>query len=165
MMLGCLAGVPIYFAARAACFARNAGRARLRLPAELQAELAPHFPDLDLGAVRLVAGASLPPNWLGPKVFAAAGMTFGQTIFLAAPDPLGTLGALGAPGMGSRSAGMVPLIGHELVHVDQVRRLGGERAFACAYGRGYLAGGSYRRNPLEVEAYEVEERIMRLCRS
>jgi hypothetical protein len=53
------------------------------------------------------------------------------------------------------------------VHVDQVRRLGGETAFARDYGRGYVEGGgelpaylddvdAYHRNPLEAEAYRFE---------
>ena len=59
---------------------------------------------------------------------------------------------------------------HEVVHVDQVRRLGGQDAFACAYGTGYIDGGgglpalirsptAYHRNPLEAEAYRFEARF------
>jgi hypothetical protein len=61
-------------------------------------------------------------------------------------------------------------LAHELVHVEQVRRLGGESAFACAYGEGYLDGGgelptylddvtAYHRNPLEAEAYSFESQF------
>lgn len=98
----------------------------------------PHFPALDLAAVRVCRNASLPPNWFVRS--GVAGMAFGNAIFLALDDY-------------TRSARGLRLLMHELVHVDQVRRLGGERAFACAYGRGYLAGGGYRGNPLEEEAY------------
>ena len=56
---------------------------------------------------------------------------------------------------------------HELVHVDQVRRHGGESEFACHYGRGYIDGGgelpayiadvtAYHRNQLEAEAYTFD---------
>lgn len=99
--------------------------------------------------MRVVAGASLPANWLGPRIFRANAMTFGRTIFVVDADPFSTARSL-------------TLLAHELVHVDQVRRLGGERAFACAYGRGYVEGGSYRANPLEVEAYEFEDRFARM---
>lgn len=150
-MIPCTAGIAVYFAARAACHARNAGRARLRIPDEVARTLAPHFPALDLATVRIVAGASLPPNWLGPRVFRADAMTFGRVIFVVGREPFDGPRAL-------------RLLAHELVHVDQVRRLGGERAFACAYGRGYLGGGSYRANPMEVEAYELEARIAILLR-
>ena len=47
---------------------------------------------------------------------------------------------------------------HELVHVDLVRRKGGEVAFACDYGKGYLKGGNYRKNPMEVEAYDFVDK-------
>ena len=30
---------------------------------------------------------------------------------------------------------------HEVVHVEQFHRYGGESGFACEYGAGYLAGG------------------------
>jgi hypothetical protein len=143
--VGCMAGVLAYAAARTACRIRNAGRRRLSLPAEVVRRFAPLFPALDLTRVRVCPGASLPPNWLGPRVFRADGITFGNEIFVVADDPFANRRAL-------------RLLLHELVHVDQVRRLGGERAFACAYGRGYVEGGSYRENPLEREAYEIERR-------
>ncbi len=148
-MIGCFAGIAVYFTVKAACHARNVGRARRRIPDPIARTLAPHFPALDLSAVRLVTGASLPANWLGPRVFRASAMTFGWTIFFADADPFSGPKAL-------------RLLAHELVHVDQVRRHGGERAFACAYGRGYVKGASYRANPLEVEAYEVEARVARM---
>jgi hypothetical protein len=145
-LIGCAGGIAIYFAAKSACHARNVGRTRRRIPEDVARTLAPHFPALDLATVRIVAGSSLPPNWLGPRVFRASAMTFGRTIFFVDAEPF-------------RGPGAVRLLAHELVHVEQVRRLGGERAFACAYGRGYVEGGSYRANPLEVEAYEVEARV------
>ena len=81
-------------------------------------------------------------------------MTFGYTIYWR--DELDE----------SRPDDLVKLI-HELVHVDQVRRNGGESAFACEYGRGYIVGGgqlpayiddvtAYHRNPLEAEAYNFD---------
>jgi hypothetical protein len=84
-------------------------------------------------------------------------MTFGNTIYwrddLDESDP----------------KDLVKLI-HEIVHVEQVRRLGGETAFARTYGAGYLEGGgelpdyihqptAYHRNPLEAEAYSFEARF------
>ena len=84
-------------------------------------------------------------------------MTFGTTIFwrdeLDEDDP----------------RDLVRLI-HECVHVDQVRRHGGESRFACEYGKGYLTGGgevpthirtpsAYHRNPLESEAYLFDARF------
>jgi hypothetical protein len=98
-----------------------------------------HFPALDLAAVRICRNASLPPNWL-PGAPRVAGMAFGNHIFLTLDDY-------------ARSRRGLRLLMHELVHTDQVRRAGSERAFACAYGRGFLVGGGYRGNPLEEEAY------------
>ncbi len=59
---------------------------------------------------------------------------------------------------------LVCTIVQELVHTEQVRRLGGEMRFACAYCRGYLAGGGYRTNPLEEEAGCVRRRMRTLTR-
>ena len=44
---------------------------------------------------------------------------------------------------------------HELVHVVQWQHLGAER-FLMAYGLGYILGGGYRANPLEVMAYDLQ---------
>ena len=44
---------------------------------------------------------------------------------------------------------------HELVHIIQWRHLGPDR-FLAAYAAGYLAGGSYQNNPLEVMAYGLQ---------
>jgi hypothetical protein len=47
---------------------------------------------------------------------------------------------------------------HELVHVEQYRKFRFEDAFACAYGVRYAdAGLSYEDNPLEAEAFAVQE--------
>ena len=81
-------------------------------------------------------------------------MTFGSTIYWR--DELDEF-----------DAGDLVRLAHELVHVDQVRRHGGESEFACAYGRGYVDGDGdlpgyvrsptkYHRNPLEAEAYRFE---------
>ena len=45
---------------------------------------------------------------------------------------------------------------HELVHVIQWQHLGAER-FVMAYALGYLQGGGYRANPLEVMAYDLQD--------
>lgn len=136
---GCSAGTLVYGLARTACHARNRHRPLEPLPAAVRTLMRPHFPALDLAAVRVCRNASLPPNWFALRRD-VAGMAFGNTIFMQMDDY-------------TRSARGLRLLMHELVHVDQVRRAGGERAFACAYGRGYLQGGGYRGNPLEEEAY------------
>ena len=51
-------------------------------------------------------------------------------------------------------------LAHELVHVVQYRVLG-LRKFAQLYVRGFLDGGGYEGIPLEIQAYELEERIRR----
>ena len=45
---------------------------------------------------------------------------------------------------------------HELVHVVQWQHLGAER-FVMAYALGYLQGGGYRANRLEVMAYNFQD--------
>jgi hypothetical protein len=46
---------------------------------------------------------------------------------------------------------------HELVHVEQYKQLG-VRGFARLYVRAFLRTGAYERIPLEVHAYELDER-------
>lgn len=50
------------------------------------------------------------------------------------------------------------LLFHELVHVEQYRRLGISR-FAELYVQGFLTGGGYDGIPLEVHAYGLGERF------
>lgn len=134
----------------------NALRPRRPLAPATITRLQPWFPELDLRSVRVRSGCRLPPNRFQQRGSIYA-MTFGSTIYwrdeLDADDP----------------RDLVRLM-HELVHVDQVRRHGGESAFACAYGEGYLSGGgelpahiehptAYHRNPLEAEAYGFEARF------
>jgi hypothetical protein len=47
---------------------------------------------------------------------------------------------------------------HELVHVVQYTKLG-LSAFAAKYVTGFLNGGSYEAIPLEMNAYELDERF------
>lgn len=112
------------------------------------------FPDLDVSQIRVRRGCRLPANRFDEQGSIYA-MTFGNTIYwrdkeLDETDPVD----------------LVKLI-HEVMHVEQNRRLGGEAEFACAYGEGYLQGGgdvpkrirnptAYHRNPLEAEAYNFE---------
>ena len=144
-----VAGVAVYTITKAACHAWNIGRAKAPLPAAVRAVMQRHFPELDLAKVRVCTNASLPANWIrlpgGPRM---DGMALGRTIFLTGADY-------------SRSRKALRLLMHELVHVEQVRRLGGEIAFARAYGRGYVEARGYRGNPLEAEAYEFESRAGR----
>ncbi|HVH38881.1 MAG TPA: DUF4157 domain-containing protein [Gemmatimonadaceae bacterium] len=144
-----VAGVAVYAITKAACHAWNIGRAKAPLPAAVRAVMQRHFPELDLEKVRVCTNASLPANLIrlpgGPRM---DGMALGRTIFLTGADY-------------SRSRKALRLLMHELVHVEQVRRLGGEIAFARAYGRGYVEARGYRGNPLEAEAYEFESRAGR----
>jgi hypothetical protein len=50
------------------------------------------------------------------------------------------------------------LLFHELVHVEQYRRLGVTR-FADHYVRGFLAGAGYGGIPLEINAYDLGGRF------
>lgn len=154
--VGCALGRTIYGETKRATAIVNVHRRRADIPTTAVATLQPWFPELDLGTVRIRTECRLPANR-----FATTGdiyaMTFGTTIYWRDefdPDDPGELVRLA----------------HELVHVDQVRRLGGESGFACAYGEGYLDGGgdlpdylddvtAYHRNPLEAEAYTFESQF------
>jgi hypothetical protein len=154
--LGCELGTATYREARRAARLVNLGRRPARLRPETIRRLQRLFPELDLAHVQVRTRCRLPANRFAERGSTYA-MTFGNCIFwrdrLDEHDP----------------RDLVKLV-HELVHVDQVRRLGGEDAFACAYGMGYLEGGgvlpayiddpdAYHRNPLEAEAYTFEARF------
>jgi hypothetical protein len=154
--VGCALGRNVYRETKRASQIVNVFRPRRPLSAATITRLQPWFSDLDLATVRISTGCRLPPNRFRESGHIYA-MTFGSSIYwrhdLDEHDP----------------ADLVRLM-HELVHVDQVRRHGGESAFACAYGEGYLSGGgqvpahideptAYHRNPLEAEAYAFENRF------
>jgi len=149
-------GKAIYTETKRATAIANLHRRRHELDPTVVATLQPWFPDLDLGTVRIRTRCRLPPNRFDTtgRIYA---MTFGTTIYwrdeFDPDDPAD-----------------IVRIAHELVHVEQVRRHGGESAFAGAYGEGYLNGGgtlppyldrvtAYHRNPLEAEAYNFESRF------
>ncbi len=154
--LGCTMGRTVFKETKRSAQIANLGRAsRPLLPATIE-RIGPLFPHVDLSTVRVRTGCRLPSNKFHTSGSIYA-MTFGSTIYFR--DDLDE----GNPGQ------LVHLI-HELVHVDQVRRFGGESAFACEYGRGYIDGGgelpayidhptAYHRNPLEAEAYTFEARF------
>ena len=85
------------------------------------------FPELDVERIRYRTGCRLPPNRFKADGNILA-MTFGYSIYWR--------GELDE----DKPRDVVNLI-HEVLHVDQVRRYGGEQEFACAYGKGYVEGG------------------------
>jgi Domain of unknown function (DUF4157) len=151
--LGCTVGRAVFRETKRSAQIANVGRAtRPLLPATIE-RLRPLFPHLDLSTVRVRTRCRLPSNKFHTSGSIYA-MTFGSTIYFR--DELD-----------ERDPGQLVHLIHELVHVDQVRRFGGEPAFACEYGRGYIDGGgelpayidhptAYHRNPLEAEAYTFE---------
>ena len=151
--VGCELGTTIFRETKRSAQIANLGRRSRPLRDETVDGLQPLFPDLDLRSVRVRTRCRLPSNRFSARGSIYA-MTFGDTIYWR--DELDE----------SDTGDLVHLI-HEIVHVDQVRRHGGERGFACAYGVGYLEGGgelpayidtptAYHRNPLEAEAYSFE---------
>jgi hypothetical protein len=138
---GCEGGQVVYKAAKAALAIRHPLRTRRRLRPETILRLQPLYPTLDLRRVSFVTSASLPANWFSDGV---VGMTFGYQIWFAWTRHR----------VEETDDGLKVLM-HELVHVDQVRKMGNsEDAFACAYGAGFLEAGDYRHNPLEIEAFD-----------
>jgi hypothetical protein len=96
-----------------------------------------YHPDLDLDGVRTVCPAVIPSARRS-----TSGLTLGRTVFLRdPPDPA--------------SLRSMSLLLHELVHVDQNRRHG-RVGFARLYGLGWASTLSYRRIPLEAEAFDYE---------
>ena len=143
---GYAGGIAIYNAAKMAAAAANMTRKEQKLSDETISRLQPLFPELDLRRVTFVVNASLPDNWF-ESADKVPSMTFGYQIYFKKSNVETTERGLG-------------LLIHELVHVDQIRRRGNsETAFAGDYGAGFLEAGSYRKNPLEVEAYDFQDKV------
>jgi hypothetical protein len=153
---GCTLGRTIYRETKRSAQIANVHRRHRPLLDTTVDRLQRLYDGVDLRSVRVRTRCRLPANQFRPTGSIHA-MTFGTTIYfrdeLDEADPMH----------------VVRLI-HELVHVDQSQRLGGESEFACAYGRGYVEGGgelpayvdeptAYHRNPLESEAYMFEARF------
>ncbi|MBK7581095.1 MAG: DUF4157 domain-containing protein [Myxococcales bacterium] len=138
---GCAGGKLIYYAAKYSAEVANVFKDKNKLNASAKAKFKPLFPHLNLDKVRIRPDCTLPGNWFTSSNDVVA-MTFGYTIYCKGKKMQSTNKKLN-------------ILMHELVHVDQVRRRdNSEDKFACAYGKGFLAGGSYRKNPMENEAYD-----------
>ncbi len=154
--LGCSLGRTVFREAKRSAQIANLRRPHRRLEPRTAALLQELFPELDADRIRVRTRCRLPANRFQTEG-SIYGMTFGYTIYWR--DELDE----------TDDRQVVDLI-HEVVHVDQVRRFGGEREFACEYGKGYVNGGgelpasireptAYHRNPLESEAYLFEARF------
>jgi Domain of unknown function (DUF4157) len=154
--LGCTVGRTVFTETKRSAQLANIGRSRRPLQAATVARLQPLFPATDLRDVRVRTRCRLPSNRFREDGSIYA-MTFGTTIYFRGE-------------LDERDPRQLVQLIHELVHVDQVRRFGGEAEFACEYGKGYLNGGgrlpsyigtpsAYHRNPLESEAYSFEEQF------
>jgi hypothetical protein len=152
-MLGaCLAGQVIHDLAEAENVLLNFWRPVHTLPDAFRQEVQPLFPDVPLGDVFYIQEAALSANTFGNGTDAMtfmnpeiAGVNLGYMIYIdAAWDPAV-----------EEDRGLMV---HELVHVEQYRQFRFEDAFACAYGIGFVSAGfSYRDNPLEAQAFDVQE--------
>ena len=151
-MLGaCLAGIIVHKLAEADNILLNFWKVPKRLSSRVQAEAAPIFPDVPLDRVFYIENATLSANHFKGGTDAMtfshvelAGVNFAYMIYVK-----DTIDDTNKADRG--------LMVHVLVHVDQYRRFGFEDAFACAYGVGFAgAGFSYTNNPLEAEAFAVQ---------
>jgi len=130
--------IPVFFAYEAFVRLVNVRRPRRPLDPAVAELMRVHHPGLDLSTVRTICPAIIPsakPN--------TSGLTLGGTIFLREPPDPASLRSMS-------------LLLHELVHVDQNRRHG-RLGFAREYGVGWASTLSYRRIPLEAEAFDHED--------
>lgn len=151
--VGCTLGRTVFNETKRSAQIANIRRPRRALTPSTIRRMQPLFPGVDLHDVRIRTRCRLPANRFRDRGTVYA-MTFGSTIYF-------------RDDLDERNPRHLVQLVHELVHVDQVHRFGGESAFACAYGQGYLDGGgrlpmyidepsAYHRNPLESEAYSFE---------
>lgn len=154
MPVGCAVGKAILSETRRSAELANFFRPRKELQVATRTKLQTLFPELDVDKIRVRTGCRLPSNKFS-KEGSIYAMTFEWTIYwrdktLNESDP----------------TQFVKLV-HEVVHVEQYQRFGGEKGFACKYGEGYFDGSgelpayiesptAYHRNPLEAEAYNFE---------
>ena len=81
-----------------------------------------------------------------------AGQTFGNTIYLRQPHK-------------DKDGNLLVLLSHEAYHVKQYQELGSIAEFGRKYTLGYVTSFfSYENNPMEVEAYDAQNRFRKwLC--
>lgn len=148
----CLGGEIVYRIAKADNVIANALRPYLPIPEGVRNRLAGIFPNDSFRSVFWIDQASLAANHFKSGT---DGMTFGMPV-----TPIGFPGnaIYLKPRFDFSDPTFKRLLVHELVHVRQYQKFGGELGFACAYGIGYAkAGFDYRKNPMEVEAYRFVE--------
>ncbi len=147
----CISGISVYFAAKAGNASLNAFKARHFLPDTFKTKLQKLFDNTSFDSVCYVEGANLIANAFDPKS-ETKGMTFGpDTMAGVVMRAVVYLKSIFDENDYESRKTMV----HELVHVKQIDRYGGEIGFACEYGKGYVSAGlSYEGNPLEEEAYD-----------
>ena len=152
-MLGaCLAGILIHSLAEADNILLNFWKVPRRLSGAMKAEAEPLFPGVPLDRVFYIENATLSANHFNGSTDAMtfshveiAGVNFAYMIYV---DDVIDDKVIADRG----------LMIHELVHVDQYRKFRFEDAFACAYGVGFAGSGfSYEDNPLEAEAFAVQD--------
>ncbi len=140
--------VGIYLAAQRHRFSRGA----TALPQEVAARFRGYFDRDDLANARIAHAARLPiPSAPFAGKLRAIGLHFlnsSQAAAITLDHIIVTREPVHSPS----------LLFHELVHVVQFRLLGIQR-FARLYVRGFLAGGSYYRIPLERCAFELTRRF------
>ncbi len=141
---GCFLGIPVYFIAKLASATINWRIKPLILNERTIEVMRPLLPGLDLDRIRFRERSILPGNLFRKKPRFSA-TTYGYSIYFRGSGMQGTEEKLNQ-------------VMHELVHSYQVsRRNNSELRFACDYGKGFLKGGSYRKNPLEEEAFRFVE--------
>ncbi|HXH23048.1 MAG TPA: DUF4157 domain-containing protein [Dehalococcoidia bacterium] len=118
----------------------------MRIDGETAAKLAPWFPGLNLGRVRLVTRG--PVCWFVRKVLRQGAMTFAPFVFF------------GSHAFNPLDEGSLALLAHELKHVEQYGRYGYVGFLARYFWA--LARNQFRYSaelPLEAEAYALQARV------
>ena len=155
-MLGaCLAGIVIHNLAEADNILTNFWKAPKALTPFMQGNAAPFLPGVPVDKAYYIENANLSANHFGKNAdamtFSAveiAGINFAYMIYI-------------DDDFDETKKSNRGLMVHELTHVGQYKKFGFEDAFACAYGIGFADNGfSYEKNPLEAEAFSVQNVYM-----
>lgn len=124
----------------------------------MRAALDPFYPSATLDEVRLAVVPAIPGPPLGGLLrrMGLATADFARVVGITFADTIVVADRLQGPAL-------LATVFHELVHVEQVRRLG-LAGFMRRYVEGWLASGRYAAVPLERDAYELQRRFERAPR-
>lgn len=144
-----IAGKALYPAAAGVMATRHKNKPTRPLSSREKVALRPVFGSL-VERVRLTWQAAPMDEWGSIQLGSTIGQTYGLRVYLRNPDP------------GVWTYDTLELVTHEIIHSRQFEQGGGTlSSFGYNYFKAWaLAGYSYDRHPMELEAYRVAREVL-----